>query len=150
MHLVLLFLTLSHAAEPAFCRQDLSRIQLSRPGMWMPPEHLVERALQPAMARSQEDICRCLPRRSRRWPSEIRVQVHAAPNQGKATMSYLIAPPWSRAKSQLVACLGEPTVNFEPFRYLSDVMTEDGLEEASFRYPLVVELERTRSSKDNP
>jgi len=142
----LLFMTLAHAADPRFCAQDLSGVPLSlREGPLMPQAHLMDRALRPGLTRFQQDVCRCLPKRRHR-PAVVEAQLHVNPNRGETTVKYRLARPWSPAMSRMVACLGEPTVTFEPFRYVSDMITEDGRKEV-FRYPLKVEFEGVRARK---
>ncbi len=125
-----------HAGVPAICRGDLSDTPFPvREGSWSHPKQWVDRALRPGLLRAQEDICRCVPRRRRLQPAEVSAQLRIDPNAGQMTVRYSIEPPLNPQVSQMLACMGQPKVTFEPIAYNSDIVYTDGREEV-IRYPL--------------
>ena len=143
---LLLLTTVSSAAKPDFCRQDLTDVPIEWGERWgAPPEHLAMRALRPSLVRFQEDVCRCLPRH-RQWPEMIEARMHVAPSQGEVVVTYHLTPPVSTAGLTLLACMRGATVTFEPFPYRTDMITEDG-RVTTFTYPMKAELSDARTRK---
>jgi hypothetical protein len=137
MSLLLLIMTLAHAAKPPICKQDLSDYPL--PGRekayWM-PKNFLEGAVRPSLLRLQEDACRCLPRRSSRWPHVIVGDVWTQPNQGKIRIEYTIKEDATPQLERMLECMGEPILVVDPMPYKSDIVYPDGREEVFPRFPL--------------
>ena len=130
-----------HSVHP-ICDQDFSDFRFpSLRGPFVPPEGLEERGLRPSLQYVQQEVCRCLPKRHRHQPSEIRVELHIRPNAGEVTLEYRVEPPWTRPMERMVGCLGEPTLTVEPMPYVTDIVTEDGREEV-LGYPILFDLVR--------
>lgn len=152
MHFILLFVSLSHAAKLPFCVQGIADIPLQTHGRPMLPSgQQLERALRPGLARFHQDVCRCLPRR-RHQPPSVRAVLHVDPNEGETTVKYSIPLPRNRAMNRMVACLGEPTVTSEAFRYVSDMIRDGERIGQIIRYPLLLDLEddRERPARSKP
>ena len=123
------------------CASDVSKLPIQVRGLLMAePDNLVERAIRPGLRHVQQATCRCLPRRSKRQPSEVRAVLHIAPNAGTMTVKYAIGPEEHRFVERTRACLGEPVVAFEPVDYVSDMVTPEGRVEEIIRYPLLFQL----------
>ena len=148
MFAILLMVTVSQAAKLSFCEQEITKSPFQSRGDAMKPSQAqMDRALMPGFLRFQEDVCRCLPRRRHR-PASVRAVLHIDPNKGETTVKYTIPGPTSRAVSRMVACLGEPTVTFEAYRYVSDMLNADGERIGQIlRYPLLLELEGPKDKK---
>ena len=145
MHLLLLAAA-SFAAKPDFCREDVSEVALNWQERWgSPSEEHALRALRPSLARFQADVCRCVPRR-RHWPEMITARLRVAPSEGAVMVTYHLTPPVSDAGLAMLACLGEPTVSFEPFPFTSDMITADG-RVSTFTSTLLADLEDARTRK---
>jgi hypothetical protein len=147
MHFLLLFASLTHAAEPSFCARDLSGLELRAGGTFIDPEQLRLRALRPGLMRFQEDLCRCVPWWSRRWPASVRANLHIDPNKGKVRVKYIVERPWSQPIHRMMKCMGEPMLTFEPIPYVSDIVLPDGQRGGFPHYPLLVDLDDERGSK---
>ena len=148
MHFILMLATMAHAAELPLCAQDLSNLMMPAGGTFINPEKLQKRALQPGLLRFQEDLCRCLPWWSRRWPASVRANLHIDPNKGEVRVEYIVKRPWSRPIGRMMKCMGEPTLTFEPIPYVSDIVLPDGQRGAFPEYPLVVDLDDERARKE--
>ena len=143
---LLLFVATSLSAKPDFCREDVSAVDFDWQGRWgSPSEDDALRALRPSLVRFQDDVCRCTPRR-RDWPEMIKARLLVAPNEGEVMVTYHLTPPVSEAGLAMLACLGEPTVSFEPFPFTTDMITEDG-RITTFNYTIVADLEDARARK---
>ena len=115
MHLLILFVTLAHAAVPAICAEDLSAYPLAvHVGPLQAPKHLVSRALRPGLMKMQEDMCRCLAKFCRNRPSLVKAYLHVDPNGGKTRVEYIVQPPESPPIGRMLECMGEPMLTFEP------------------------------------
>ena len=133
--------TIRHHPDSPLCEQDLSDLRLPRiRELLVLPEGLEDRGLRPGLLHVQQEVCRCLPRRRSHQPSVIWVLLHIKPNAGEVRVQYHIEPPWTRAMSRMVECLGEPILTVEPMKYRSDIITEDGPLEEVLSYPIEVEL----------
>lgn len=136
------FPTLQNTAESPLCEQDLTERRLPGiSGIFAQPKGIIERGLRPAAQHVQAEVCRCLPRRIRHQPLEVRVALHIEPNAGKIRVQYHIEPPWSRPMYRMVQCLGEPTLKVEPMAYASDIITAAGRAEELLGYFILVDLE---------
>ena len=134
-------LIIRHQPDRPLCEQDVSDLRLPViRGILQQPEGLVDRGLLPSLKHIQEEVCRCLPRRPPRQPEYILVQLHIKPNEGEVKLEYVIATPWTRPQKRMMLCLGEPTLNVEPMKYGSDIITEDGPMDEVLGYPIEVDL----------
>ena len=141
MHFFLLLLPSVQAAKLSFCTEAPTDVPLPASSPLLPSAGQMDLALRPGVERFQEDICRCLPRRQRKQPAWIEAELIAIPSQGETRVKYELPASESDAIRRLARCLGEPTVTFEAFPYRSDMVTEDGPQPGTLRYPLKLTLE---------
>ena len=140
MPLLFLVLGLANAAKPSLCASDwASQIPASSAGTFIDPDKFLERVLRPGVTQVQLDLCRCLPRRSRKRPSQVGAELNVEPNQGTMKVEYSIQGPHTDITRKMRSCLGVPVLNFEPIPYVSDILLEDGQRGGFPRYPIVVE-----------
>ncbi len=148
MHLLVLFGTLFHAAEPPICSVDLSETSLNvRESPLRGPRDLASRAIRPGLLKTQEDTCRCLPNLRRNRPSRVKAMLHIEPNEGTMRMKYTVEPVGTPPIGRMLECLGEPELTFEPMHYVSDMIYSDGSRASVIRYPVLLELDNERPRK---
>ena len=100
------------------------------------PKNFLEGAVRPGLLRVQEDVCRCLPRRSSQWPSLVTADLWVQPNKGKIRIEYELKEEQTPQIDRMLACMGEPNFTVEPMPYKSDIIYPDGREEVFPRYPV--------------
>jgi hypothetical protein len=148
MHLLFLLMTIAGAAEPSFCSQDLLDYPLPMmPGVLSKPANFGEGALRPGLLRLQDDLCRCVPRRSSKWPDIVIAHLWLQPNKGKIRIEYMVKEEQSRQIDRMLECMGEPKFSVEPMPYQSDIIYSDGRKPVFPRYPVWVELKTHAESE---
>lgn len=142
MHLLFLIVTGVHAAVPPICKADLSdhSVPVSGGPLRAPPD-LAERAIRPGLIQVQEDTCRCLPKRRKHRPDRVRATLHIKPNAGTMRLAYTVEPMGTPLIGQMLACMGQPELTFEPMVFVSDIVYSDGTRGNSLRYPVLFEMD---------
>ena len=141
MHLLFLFMTMAGAAKPPFCKQDLAAFPLPMmPGTLSKPANFGEGALRPGLLRLRDDLCRCVPRRSSKWPDIVIAHLWVQPNKGKIRIEYMVKEQQSQQIDRMLDCMGEPKFSVEPMPYKSDIILPDGQKPIFPRYPVWVYL----------
>ena len=141
MSLLFLITTLAQAATSPLCTQDF----LHRPlpvasRLLSKPANFSEGAIRPGLLRVQEDLCRCLPRRSSKWPALVKSNLWVQPNLGKMRIEYIIDEERTKPIARMLECMGEPKFDIEPMPYKSDIIRPDGSEPVFPRYPIWMHL----------
>jgi len=125
-----LLATLAAIVQPGpvpFCDQDPSEARFPMHlSAHISRKRLIDDVLQPSLDRAQNDICQCLPRWRRQWPTSVRAHLHIAPNEGTVRIEYRIENPTPPPIRRMLACMAEPTLTFEPIPYVSDIILPDG------------------------
>jgi hypothetical protein len=141
MHLLFLLMTMAGAADPSLCSQDLSDYPLPMMGGPLSkPANFREGALRPGLLRLQDDLCRCVPRRSSKWPDIVIADLWVQPNKGTIRIEYTVKEQQSRQIDRMLECMGEPKVSVEPMPFQTDIIYTDGRAPVFPRYPVRVEL----------
>ena len=137
MHLLFLIMTLAQAAKSPLCTHDFSDYPLSPVGGPLSnPANFREGAVRPGLLRFQDDMCRCLPRRSSKWPDVVIAHLWVEPNKGKIRIEYMVKEQPSRQTERMLECMGEPTLTVEPMPYQTDIILPDGRKPIFPRYPI--------------
>ena len=130
-------MTLAQAAKLPFCTQDLSAYPLPQTGGPLSnPANFREGAVRPGLQRLQDDVCRCLPRRSSKWPDLGIAHLCVEPNKGSIRIEYLVKEQSSRQIERMLECMGEPKLSVEPMPYQTDIIYPDGRKPVFPRYPI--------------
>ena len=137
MHLLFLIMTLAQAAKLPFCTQDLSGYPLPwTGGPLSKPANFREGAVRPGLQRLQDDVCRCLPRRSSKWPDIVMAHLWVEPNKGTIRIEYIVKEQSSRQIERMLECMGDPKFTVEPMPYQTDIIHPDGRKAVFPRYPI--------------
>ena len=70
------------------------------------PVNFAEGAVRPGLLRVQDDVCRCVPRRSRQWPALVKAHLWIEPNQGKIRIEYIIDEERTQSIDRMLQCMG--------------------------------------------